>query len=276
MDKYIVKYPKGCILYRGTNNKNAKGYWFTDDISYACKYSYGKNGAIQVCRVSKDLKLIDITKVNETMLDNTKNITVSNKTEKITISLRELFRIIFGKNHIKTPPIKTIADVESLEKFDSKYKNSQYFKFLKLYYLLKGSKKLKERIKYLKNIINSKDRKVITSKKQFNRLNLTCIDVLFIKHFKKQFTDTDGIIAPHIKSDWTLYECEKGIDKKIWNPNTPYNKSYLNNVKCSFYQYSEIGLNNLSKINIKNKITNYKSVCKRTKRKSKKIKSKLI
>ena len=26
MDKYIVKYPKDCILYRGTNNKNAKGY----------------------------------------------------------------------------------------------------------------------------------------------------------------------------------------------------------------------------------------------------------
>jgi hypothetical protein len=63
--------------------------------------------------------------------------------------------------------------------------------------------------------------------------------------------------------------------KKIWNPSTPYNKSYLNNVKCSFYQYSEIGLNNLSKIKIKNKITNYKSVCKKTKRKSKK-KSKLI
>ena len=63
---------------------------------------------------------------------------------------------------------------------------------MKIYYLMKGKKKFKQRINYLKYIVTSKNRKITKGKNSINRLNSTCIDHLFIKELNKKFSNTDG------------------------------------------------------------------------------------
>ena len=142
----IIIYPKDNIIYRGTNNCNSKGYWFTNDIKYAKKYKYGNNGCVQVYKVINDLQLINIKTLNIHELSDKNDIKISNNKETIYISLKELYQIIFGIGHKKHPTIKTLQDVYDLENFSEKFKNTQYGKFMKIYYLMKGKKNLNKEL----------------------------------------------------------------------------------------------------------------------------------
>jgi len=238
MDHFINYYQKDSTIYRGTNDTSKVGYWFTDNIKTACKYSEGKGG-IEIYKVKDYLKLINIDKINPKNLSNEKNIKISNSKEIILYSLRELFSILFGKG-LKKTNIKNKSDIEELRKLSNKFNNTQHGKYFKLINFINDYDINKYNEKFNKEISQEKSyRSKHTRINDFVRLSQTYLDKLFVKQLKKQYPNTDGFIS-------------SAIPRQI--PSTYASSMYA--------QPFEIALNNLTKIKLVGIIYDYTIFCK--------------
>tara|TARA_B110000037_G_scaffold70655_1_gene85330 strand:- start:1126 stop:1938 length:813 start_codon:yes stop_codon:yes gene_type:complete len=224
--KDILLYPKNATLYQGLNSLNSFDNWVTDDIGYASTYALKTNkSVIKTYSTNKYLKLLNIKTIKLKSLSKKKTIIIKSKNskKKLKLSIRKLYKIIFGRGCIKTPSVKTENDIKDLEKFHPRFKNTQCYLICQIlsifgiYYKKKFIKRLRKTI-YLKNknkikiIQNKKDFnrisenkiKIIQNKKDFNRISEHIIDILFLNNLKKHFPNLDGYYAPDLKNDYHL------------------------------------------------------------------------
>lgn len=234
-----ITFPKNSYLYRGTDLeitskiKNYKPVWFTPSLEYACLYARKLKSVIHVYKIKKKISLIDVTKIKLSLLSKQKDIKIGNQ----TVSIYELYKIIFGRNHKKSPLNLTYEDLEN-----NNYSDTQIVKF---YNLTKELGRHEPKLKFFKNI-SKLNRKRYLKKNEFNRISDIILDSLFLENLKKQFPTIDGYYAPDIQSDWSLLYCKKNIQG-----NKPI---------CFFSQSQEIALFNNSKIILDKTVK--KGICK--------------
>lgn len=230
MNKEILFYPKNATLYQGVDNEKYTSKWYTNHVGYASAYALkNKNAVIKVYSTESYLKLLNIENIKLNRLSNKKDIIIKSKNNKsvLEISLRDLFKIIFGKGCKKLPQVKNEEDINELQKENSKFKGTQYYLLYKLLNILNPTNQF---LKHLKYVMNNKNRiKVITKTNDFNRISRIQTDKLFLTELKKKLPILDGYYAPDIKSDFNNF------------------KDYGN-----YYQKSELGLfeNNLKLLKI--------------------------
>jgi len=207
-----------------------------------------ENGAIRIYKLLEDLNLIDLTKINPKDLPNNKNIKIGN----IKLSLRNLFTIILGINHIKSPNNITSNDI-----LLGKYKNTQVYKFYKLTYEVNRGDKTLNWLDFI-NKIKNKNTIVNLKKKDYNRLSDGELDRILLLNLKNFYSNIDGYYAPKINSTWSIIKCINNKNNKILDI-----KSISNDKKCYFYQFQEIALINNEKICLEKTIVNkINNICK--------------
>ena len=206
MDDVLI-FPKDAIIYQGLKDKNPIGYWFTDDIGYASIYTgiLSKNKfespCIKMFKTNKYLRLLNVEKVKLSNLSNKKDIVISSddKSISITLSLRDIYKIMFGRGCNKLPQIKTEKDIEDLINLDDKFKDTQYFY---IYIITKILGYEDTFIRRLRAIIKMRNRREILKKNEFNRISKYCIDIIFVENLKKKYPNMDGYYAPNIQNDY--------------------------------------------------------------------------
>ena len=208
MDEILI-YPKDATIYQGLRNNKHFSNWFTNDIGYASAYTFAKNKTnkpcIKIFKTNKYLRLLNIEKVKLSNLSNKKNIVISSDDNliSITISLRDIYKIIYGRGCNKLPQIKTENDIEDLINLDEKFKNTQYF-YIYIISKILGIEKFT--IQQLKNVIKKNDRKQILKRNEFNRISRVDIDNIFLENLKINYPNIDGFYAPDIQNDFYLWE----------------------------------------------------------------------
>ncbi len=208
MDDILI-YPKNATIYQGLKDFKSFDNWYTDDIGYASIYTFSKEKydipCIRILKTNKYLRLLNIEKVKLNNLSNKKNIVISSEDNSIsiTISLRDLYKIIFGRGCNKLPQIKTENDIEDLINLDDKFKNTQYFC---LYVICKILGIEKYTINQLNNVIKKNDRREIIKKNEFNRISRINIDQIFLDNLKINYPNIDGYYAPNIQNDFSTWE----------------------------------------------------------------------
>jgi hypothetical protein len=249
----IILYPKDATIYQGLRSISSKDDWFTNNISYTCSYAGGKDGVVRVCNTKDYLNLVNIEKLKSSDFSNKKDIKISNNSGKIYISMKELFQIIFGMGHKKTPQIKNLKDIETLKNVDNKFKNTQYGKFYKLACLLGKEDKTIEWMKYIitgddKYLPWIKDsfkptRKYITKTNAFNRISDWNLDLIFFKNLKKTFPKEDGFYGVKLSSDWNIQTDDVSGDVgyymppeiALWKKNKINKTNILSNKICKYF-----------------------------------------
>jgi hypothetical protein len=199
----ILIYPKNATIYQGVSNSKLTSRWYTDHIGYASSYALKNiNSVIKIYSTNKYLKLLNLETVKLTSLSNKKDIIIKSKDNKkqLKISLRDLYKIIFGKGCKKTPQIKTEKDIEELQKSNSKFKDTQYYLIYQIFLILGNQNQF---IENLRTIIHNKNRITnIKKTKDFNRISRIKTDILFLNNLKKKFRNIDGYYTPDFKSDY--------------------------------------------------------------------------
>ena len=173
MDEILI-YPKDAIIYQGLRNNKYFSNWFTNDIGYASAYTFAKNKTnkpcIKIFKTNKYLRLLNVEKVKLSNLSNKKDIVISSddKSISITLSLRDIYKIMFGRGCNKLPQIKTEKDIEDLINLDDKFKDTQYFY---IYIITKILGYEDTFIRRLRAIIKMRNRREILKKNEFNRIS---------------------------------------------------------------------------------------------------------
>ena len=195
---------------------------------------------IKVYSTESYLKLLNIENIKLNRLSNKKDIIIkSNNKSVLEISLRDLFKIIFGKGCKKLPQVKNEEDINELQKETLNLKEHNIFNIIVI--ILNPTNQF---LKHLKYVMNNKNRiKVITKTNDFNRISRIQTDKLFLSELKKKLPILDGYYAPDIKSDFNnfkdygnyyqkselaLFENNLKLLKIIKNPNHIY-KMFKNN-----------------------------------------------
>lgn len=252
----IETIPVDFSIYRGTNYDdekkipNYKPVWFATTLKDACYYIANKNGALEIYQVDEELHLLNVSKIDPTIFPSKKDIKLGN----VYVSLRELFKVLFGRGIKKTPYSATLDDIQT-----GKYNGTQLVEFIRLLSYLPtkyGKNPLDATIKWLK-ILEKFKQNLNLRTNDINRLSDGVLDYEFIQALKKIYPTLDGYYAPDLKSELAVQNCSASK-----HPTTKfvYPEMNMNNSKCRFEQQAELGLFDTKKISITKRIKN-KKIC---------------
>lgn len=238
---YDIYYPVDSIFYRGQWGEWRKynethHLWLTDNILYACDYINRKKQNIIMLRNKKQLKLLNLYKVNTTGMRD-KIVNIKGKNGNINISFIELYKIIFGIGYKKQPSIQNIQDIKDLKNGNRKYLDTQVGKIYELQSIFgRGEKSV---INWLKHLIKKKNRKVIKGKNKFNRISTINLDVIFMNELYKLYPEYDGYYCRNLPSDWNYRKNDDGNEEYMLNSEIGLLKSIFK--KDKILVHKEIG-----------------------------------
>ena len=204
--KFYTELPISSTLYQGLPDSTATDNWVTSDRTYALSYARGKNGILKQYTTKKPLKLLQIYNMTADDFDNERvvkdfsfNDTIPNLS--ISMTLRDLFKIVTGKGCLKVPALPNKESVGNL--YNQTYFGTQYF----YQYLLHVYFNKKAEFEKWYNIIsNNPTRAIIIEKDAVNRISVLEADQMFVDALQVCFPEYDGYIANQVPSDWHLYD----------------------------------------------------------------------